>query len=194
MHNKYLLNNVIFASVFVLFLGVMIALGMYQYQLSDQPVATTSVANFQDNDQAQIAGDAIVFRTEKLVAADQAQVELVYTAAQSQKLLGLSLKILVGEYRPPETTALPFVLSDQLKQAGVVDQINKWSCETKQVCTIDLALINPSPGGFELNPGQKLGLIRIVTPDQAQEFNLQLDPDQTQALTVGGESVTIEIN
>lgn len=192
MHNKHLLKSIIFSFIVVITLGIIVAINLFQKTASEQPVNPTPIANFQDESPTQVARNSISLSTEKLETADYAQIELAYTATEPQTLIGLSLKILVDDYQPADASTTPFVLSDQLQQAGVTAQINKWSCEDQQPCSIDIALINVSPGGFDINPDQSLGLIKFDKTVQFDELSLKLDPEQTQALTLSGESVTIE--
>lgn len=192
MHNKHLLKSIIFSLIVVITLGIIVAINLIQKTASEQPVNTTPIANFQDESPTQVTRNSISLSTEKLATADYAQIVLAYTAAEPQTIIGLSLKILVDDYQPADASTTPFVLSDQLQQAGVTAQINKWSCEDQQPCSIDIALINVSPGGFDINPGQSLGLLKFDRTAQFDELSLKLDPEQTQALTLSGESVTIE--
>ena len=192
MHNKHLLKSIVFSLIVITALGVIVAMSLMQKATYEQPINSAPIANFQDESPIQVARNSISLSTEKLATADYAQIELAYTTAEPQTIIGLSLKILVDDYQPADASTTPFVLSDQLQQAGVTAQINKWSCEDQQPCSIDIALINVSPGGFDINPDQSLGLIKFDKTVQFDELSLKLDPEQTQALTLSGESVTIE--
>ncbi len=192
MQNKHLLKSIIFSLIVVIGLGMIVAINLLQNKFINQPVNPTPIADLQTAIPTQTNRDSMSLMIEKLTTPDQTQMEILHTTTESKTLIGLSLKIMVGEYRPTDASIPPFVLNEQLQQAGVVDQINKWSCEDQKPCSIDIALINISPGGFTVDPGQSLGLIKIDKTDQREQLSLELVPDQTQALTLGGESVTIE--
>lgn len=117
-------------------------------------------------------------------------IKNIYFNAPATSYSAITLRMIVENYQPSDQKTKPFELNRELIAAGVIDQINKWTCLSPNACFVDIALLNLSPGGFSLKENQLLGSIVL---DSSVTNSIQLDLAETQALTTNGESVTIRL-
>lgn len=104
----------------------------------------------------------------------------------------LSLRLSVEEgYKPASASVKPFKLSEKLAEAGVTDHINKWSCQPKQPCFVEIALLSLKPEGFTLNSDEPLG--SIMFNESSKLSSITLDQTATQGLTKSGDVISIRI-
>lgn len=108
----------------------------------------------------------------------------------------LALKLEVIDYKPQNPSVKPFLIDESLKTAGVSDHINKWNCQDKNRCFVEIALISLKPEGFVMTEARPLGEILIdrknLDLDEGGSLMIKSDESNTVGVTVQGEQVIIK--